>query len=75
MPEQRPVGLDVDCMTGAVTRTPLTDDEWAAQKTASARAAEAEKARITADRQFSAAAAAHADPVVRALAKKMGVTP
>lgn len=73
MGDQRPVHLEVNCSTGAVTRVPLTDDEWNRHKIDETEAVETEKARLAADEQLRAAVAAHADPVVRELAKRLGL--
>jgi hypothetical protein len=78
--EERPVHTVVDCSSGAVTHTPLTDDEWAEHRAAGARAA-AEAAQRTelaaaaaAQRtELAAAAAAHPDPLVRELAARAGL--
>lgn len=74
MPEQRPVHLEVDCTTGTATRTPMGNDEWDAQKAAEVQAVADEHARNAADKQLAEAVAAHPDPIVRELGRRLGMT-
>ena len=71
--EDRPVHLDHNVTTGATTMTPITDAEWDAmeqrERDAIAENAAAEQEAV----ELRAAAAAHTDPLVQALAKKAGL--
>lgn len=71
--EERPVHLEVNLETGAVTHTPITDQEWdeMRQREQDAIAASAAAEQETAD--LRVAAAAHPDPLVQALARKAGI--
>jgi hypothetical protein len=71
--EERPVHTVVDCSSGAVTHTPLTDDEWAEHRAAGARAAAEAEAGAAQRTELAAAAAAHPDPLVRELAARAGL--
>lgn len=73
MTEQDICHVTVDCRSGEVTYTPLTQQELEEQKAAIA-AAEAEQQAAQAEaEQLRAAVAAHPDPVVQALVKRAGL--
>ncbi len=69
----RPVHLEHNLTTGATTYTPISDAEWdeMEQREAEAVAAAAEAEKEAAE--IRAAAEAHPDPLVQALAKKAGL--
>jgi len=71
--DDRPVHLDVNLDTGAVTHTPVTDAEWLEIEARGAAAVAEEMARHRQDEQLRQAVADHPDPVVQALAKRAGV--
>jgi hypothetical protein len=69
----RPVHLEMDCTTGIVTSTPMTDEEWAAHREKEAAyLAEVEK-QAAAEKQLSDTVAAHPDPIVRELGRRLGL--
>jgi hypothetical protein len=71
--EIRPVNHEVDCETGGVTSTPLSDEEWEALKQRHADAM-AEQQQEAAEREkLIEAVKAHPDPVVKELAKLLGI--
>jgi len=69
----RPVHVEVDCASGAVTSTPLTDEEWAAQREAEAAYVAKAQQQAAADKQLSDTVAAHPDPIVRELGRRLGL--
>lgn len=71
--EDRPVHLDHNVTTGATTVTPITDAEWDAMEQREAEAIAATAAAEQELAELKAAAAAHTDPLVQALAKKAGL--
>jgi len=71
--DDRPVHLDVNLDTGAVTHVPVTDAEWLEIEARGAAAVAEETARQRQDEQLRQAVADHPDPVVQALAKRAGV--
>jgi hypothetical protein len=71
--EDRPVHLDHNVTTGATTYTPITDTEWDEMEQ---RERDAIAANLAAEQEaalLAAAAQAHPDPLVQALAKKAGL--
>lgn len=72
--EQRPVHRNVDVLTGEVTETPISDEDWDAMDSREAADAERRAAQQAEDEALRAAVAAHADPVVQALARRAGLT-
>lgn len=69
----RPVHHEVDCSTGQATLTPVTDEELE-QIQARTTAAFAEQAEAAAEEAaLRAAVAAHPDPLVKALAARLGL--
>lgn len=71
--EDRPVHRVVHVPTGAVTDTPVTDAEWDEIEARAAAAAKAEKQLLAADAALREAVAAHPDPIVQALAARVGL--
>ena len=71
--EERPVHHEFNCSAGEVTITPMTDEEWAAYKAQAVEHATEQAAQQAEDDALRAAVAAHADPVVKALAGKLGI--
>jgi len=70
---QRPVHLTVDVGQGVVMEMSATDAEWDEIDARTAAAAAAQTARQAEDEQLRAAAAAHPDPIVQVLAKRVGI--
>lgn len=73
MSEQDICHVTVDCRTGEATCTPLTRQELDEQHAAAAEA-EAEQLVVRAEEErLRAAVAAHPDPIVQALAQRVGL--
>lgn len=76
MPEdtdQRPVHVVVDCTSGQVTHTPLTDDEWEEHKRAMAEHADRVQSEQQERQRLANLVAGHPDPLVQELAKRLGL--
>jgi hypothetical protein len=71
--QERPVHVDINVSTGAVTHTAVTDEEWDELRRREQEAVAAEAQQAADDDALRAAVAAHPDPVVQALAKKAGL--
>lgn len=71
--DERPVHVDIHVPTGAVTHTPITDEEWDAMRAATEQAWAAERREFDKTAELRAAVAAHPDPVVQALAARAGL--
>lgn len=71
--EDRPVHVEINVSTGAITHTPITDEEWDAMRLAEAEAVRAEEQSAESDRVLREAVAVHPDPVVQALAQRVGL--
>ena len=71
--EERPVHSELNLTTGEEIHTPVTDEEWADMKAREAQALldEAEKAKE--DAALREAVAAHPDPIVQELARRLGL--
>lgn len=79
-PAVRPEHVVVDCASRSEVRVPMTDEEWAAHRAQAAARVEQEAADIAAREQearetmeLAKAVAAHPDPVVQALAARLGI--
>lgn len=71
--DERPVHVNIDCTTGAVTHTALTDQEIADMKLRDDAAATEYDRRMADEQQLRDSVADHPDPVVQALAKRAGL--
>lgn len=72
--QDRPVHLEIDCTTGAVTHTPLTDLEWQEMQDREQQAVDDYTERQRQDLELRTAIQAHPDPVVQELAKRLGLS-
>lgn len=64
---------DVDCTTGAAVVRDLTTEEEASHLAVQAAAQGREAAAAAAEIDLRAAVAAHPDPIVQALARRLGI--
>lgn len=72
--QDRPVHVEINCTTGAVTHTPVTDMEWQEMQDAEQQALDDHAERQQQDQELRAAVQGHSDPVVQALAKRLGLS-
>lgn len=71
--EDRPVHLEINCATGAVTHTVLTDSEMIEyHRTLNNHLDQADR-KAAEDASLAEAVSAHPDPVVQALARRAGI--
>jgi hypothetical protein len=70
---ERPVHAVYDCAVGEQVEVPFTDAEWAEHKARIVQDGAEREAAAKTDAELRAAVAAHPDPVVHALAARLGL--